>query len=235
MSPSDRWPERSSSWRDMSTSSPQPVVIDPSQAWYAHPSSTIISHHFNKPLTFSSRDGNDGPWSSFTLGFGTPTQNVRMLVSTTGYQPWVVLPQGCAAPDPSTCAASRGELFLTNASTTWHNEGLFALEAEQHLGYTDDNGQFGLDTITLGLLGSGAPTETNQTVIGIANPNIYMGLLGVNPKSTNLTNFNDPQQSLMSTLKEKNVIPSLSYGYTAGAQYRMHPNNPLTQSRDLRR
>ncbi|MCJ1252993.1 hypothetical protein MMC24_000800 [Lignoscripta atroalba] len=175
-----------------------PLVINPSQAW----------------------DGNDGPWSSFTLGFGTPPQYVRMLISTTGYQPYVVLPDGCISSDPPDCGSRRGGLFRINGSTTWQDQGFYELGEELNLNYTG-NGDFGSDTISLGLLGTGAPSVTGQIVVGIATKDFYVGSWGINPKPTNLSDFNDPQQSLLTTLKEKNLIPSLSYGYTAGARYRL--------------
>jgi Eukaryotic aspartyl protease len=45
-------------------------------------------------------------------------------------------------------------------------------------------------------------------------------MLGLNPRPTNFTDLNHPQTSYVSLLKEQNYIPSLSYSYTAGAQYR---------------
>lgn len=47
-----------------------------------------------------------------------------------------------------------------------------------------------------------------------------MGILGVNPRPTNFSDLDDPQTSYVSLLKEQGYIPSLSYSYTAGAQYR---------------
>lgn len=62
----------------------------------------------------------------------------------------------------------------------------------------------------------------NRTpVAGIATPNSYLGQFTVNPRPINFTDFNDPQPSYMTLLKEQNYIPSLSFGYTAGAQYRL--------------
>lgn len=41
------------------------------------------------------------------------------------------------------------------------------------------------------------------------------------PKPTNFTSFNNPQPSFLWSLKNESYIPSLSWGYTAGAQYRL--------------
>jgi len=45
------------------------------------------------------------------------------------------------------------------------------------------------------------------------------GMFGLGPKPTNFSDFNDPQPSYMWSLKNQSIIPSLSYGYTAGASY----------------
>lgn len=41
------------------------------------------------------------------------------------------------------------------------------------------------------------------------------------PKPTNFTNFDYPQPSFLWSLKNESYIPSLSWGYTAGAKYRL--------------
>lgn len=189
----------------------KPVVVEPSQAW----------------------DGNDGPWSSFVLGIGTPPQYVRVLISTTCPQPWAVDPLGCTISDPSKCASDRGSFFKKNQSSTWKDEGLYELDQELNLGYTG-NGNFGLDSIALGYPGSGssAVSVEQQLLATIAAKDFYIATWGIAPRPTNLTKSNanageitfgpeDSHPSLLSTLKEKNEIPSLSYGYTAGARYRL--------------
>lgn len=72
----------------------------------------------------------------------------------------------------------------------------------------------------MGLLGTSAPKVDNQVLAGIASKDFYLGLWGVGPRPTNLTALNNPYPSLMTNLKEQNLVPSISYGYTAGAQYR---------------
>lgn len=47
-----------------------------------------------------------------------------------------------------------------------------------------------------------------------------MGLFGINASPTSLSNYRNPIPSYISTLKAQGIIPSLSYGYTAGNQYR---------------
>ena len=129
------------------------------------------------------------------------------------------MPEGCTPQDPSNCALTRGTLFYTNQSSTWHDKGNYTLLFEAHLGF-EGNGDFGLDTFSLGLPGTGAFTVKQQVLAGIAAKDFYIGNFGLGPEPTNLTTMNDPQQSLLSTLKEQGLLPSLSWAYTAGAHYR---------------
>ena len=186
----------------MASSSPAPIVIPPSQDF----------------------DGNDGPWSSFYLQVGTTPQDVKALISTAGYQTWVVLPQGCLTSDPADCATARGGQFIPSQSSTWkYNNasinGTFNLGLETNLDYSG-NGNFGYDTVVLGYPGSNGPSLQQQIVAGIATKEFFLGNFGLNPRSTNFSTFNDPVPSYMATLKDKSLIPSLSWAYTAGNQYR---------------
>jgi len=166
-----------------------------------------------------SREGNDGPWSSFTIQVGTPAQDVRALISTAGTETWVVLPQGCTSDDPSNCADLRGQEFNINASSTWTSNNFYDLELESNLGYTG-NGEFGFDTVGLSWQGSGGPVLDHQVVAGIATTDFWLGTFGLTPRPTNFSDFNNPQPSFIQTLKIKSMIPSLSWAYTAGAPYR---------------
>lgn len=167
------------------------------------------------------RDGNDGPWSSFFIRVGNPAQYVRVLASTTVPETWVVLNSGCIESDPSGCDQARGSLFNPNTSTTWQDQGLFALGVETNLPYTSnyDNGDYGFDTMGLGLGGSGV-TVNHSVVAGVATKDFFLGNLGLTPRPVNFTKFDDPKTSLLSNLRNSNSIPSLSFGYSAGARYR---------------
>ncbi|KAI4088500.1 MAG: hypothetical protein LQ344_006014 [Seirophora lacunosa] len=184
-----------------------PIVVAPSQAW----------------------DGNDGPWSTFALGFGTPPQYVRVLLSTTSPKPLLVDPLGCTATAPPNCPNRRGNQFFKNTSSTWQDKGLYTLDEELNLGYSG-NGNFGLDSITLGYPGSGAVTVHHQLFASIATQDFYLGSLGIAPRATNLTKPGqkpvlfapeDAYPSVLSVLKQERKIPSISYAYTAGARYRL--------------
>ncbi|TKA81840.1 hypothetical protein B0A49_01070 [Cryomyces minteri] len=186
---------------------PSPFVFSPSQFW----------------------DGNDGSWSTFMIRVGTPEQDFRVLISTAGQETWVPLPEGCTSSDPGNCEYLRGSEpfqgnkgtgFLVNRSSTWQSIGLFDLALENTMNYSG-NGLYGFDTVGLEVQNSGGLTQTHQVVAGIATKDFYLGMFGVGPKPSNFSSFNDPQPSYMKNLKDRGLIPSLSFGYTAGAPYRI--------------
>lgn len=97
-----------------------------------------------------------------------------MLVSTASPHSLVPVDQACSTSVfktvPPNCAVSRGNLFNSNKSSTWHDVGLYGINQngvglEANLGY-EEKVQFGLDHLALGLTG---PALDNQTVGGIAS------------------------------------------------------------------
>ncbi|KAL9087107.1 MAG: hypothetical protein Q9159_003802 [Coniocarpon cinnabarinum] len=188
-----------------SSALPQPVSIPPTQ-------------NFN---------GNDGLWSTFPLRIGHPFQDALLLPSTASPNVWVsqsdtACPDGIPVP-PATghpsCADSRGRLFEANASLTWTPNNVYTLGVEANLGM-DSAPTYGYDDIVIGMAGSGGPTAEHQVIADNADPRYWVGVLGLNPQPINFTDFVSPQPSLIQTLKTTNKIPSISYGYTAGAYYR---------------
>ena len=167
----------------------------------------------------SFRDGDDGEWSSFTMRLGTPAQNVRVFVSTSSPNTWVVLPSGCSTTD-SDCIEKRGSIYNYSQSSTWSQYGYFGLGTQQNLNISVQ-AVFGNETVGLGVQGSGGPTLENQVIGAFASPQLYLGMFGLNPASTNITQDDRDKPSYLSTLKNQSLIPSLSFGYTAGAKYRL--------------
>ncbi|KAI9819298.1 MAG: hypothetical protein M1827_007455 [Pycnora praestabilis] len=171
-------------------------------------------------------DGNDGPWSSFGMRVGTPSQDVRLLPgtsATTANALWVVLPQGCTSTDPSNCASIRGFEFTPNTSSTWSTEGLsngglysLSLYEEIMLGYSGA-ADYGYDNITLGWQGANLPILSHQVIAGIATTDFWIGSLGLSPLGMNFTDFNTPQPSMLGTLRNQSLVPSASWAYSAGA------------------
>ncbi|KAK3113889.1 hypothetical protein LTR53_008369 [Teratosphaeriaceae sp. CCFEE 6253] len=177
---------------------PAPIVLAPSQYW----------------------DGIDGPWSSFALQVGTPPQSVRVQISTAAPFIWTIEDGGCPAGYVDNCIASRGALFQSNKSLTWVPNSIYTFAFEDNLGM-DTNGNTGFDTVEMGWPGAGGPTIDHAIVFNIKSSTYWTGGLGLNPRPSNFTNFNDPQPSPLQQLKNASAIPSLSYGYTAGNQYQL--------------
>lgn len=142
-----------------------------------------------------------------------------------------MIDEGCTVANPTlvNCGNERGYLFHRNASTSWStqrlaNGGLYSLTTfeEGYLGLTG-NAYYGFDTINLGLPGSGLPTLYNQVVAGFGTDDFWLGSLGLSPIPFNFTNLDDPQPSMLATLHNQSLIPSLSWAYTAGAHYQEPP------------
>ncbi|KAI9719703.1 MAG: hypothetical protein M1828_006136 [Chrysothrix sp. TS-e1954] len=152
---------------------------------------------------------------------GEKPQNVNVFVSTAAFDTWVVDSAiGCPDAVPiADCKDARGGTFNYNNSLTWTPNSIFTLALEDNLNL-DSTGDFGFDTVTLGYQGSGEPSLEHQVVATIGSANYWLGIFGLNPQPSNFTTFNSPQTSYMSTLKDNNTIPSLSWAYSAGAYYR---------------
>lgn len=158
---------------------------------------------------------------------------MRVLISTAGGNTWVVLPGGCPPNTqgitPSlTCSQSRGEPFDTSRSNSWSILGNYSLGIEVNLGYNEP-AAYGLDTVALGFSGAtDRPSLHSQVVAGLETNDFYTGLFGLSDQPTNFTASNDssnltgtiPHPSFLTTMKSQNLIPSLSWAYTAGAFYR---------------
>lgn len=110
--------------------------------------------------------------------------------------------------------------FNPNRSSTWSQYGYYQLGAGQNLNLSGE-AVFGNDTLGLGIQGSGGPTLQDQIIGAFATDEIYLGMFGLNPASTNITQEEQGKASYMTTLRNQNLIPSLTFGYTAGNQYRL--------------
>ncbi|KAL8736444.1 MAG: hypothetical protein Q9166_000236 [cf. Caloplaca sp. 2 TL-2023] len=171
--------------------------------------------------------GNDGSWSSFKFGVGTPSRVLELLPSTQIPESWIVLDVGCTENDPKNCSESRGGTFNYEDSSTWTNKSFYALGSEANLGYTtnSDNGFYAWDNVTL-ITPEGANISVNHSVVaGIATKDFYLGALGLAARPVVWEDHSDSSPSLMTTLKDQSLIPTLSYGYTAGASYKSAPGS----------
>jgi hypothetical protein len=187
---------------------PSPIVFSPSQLW----------------------NGHDGNWSSFIVRVGSPEQNFRVLPAPAAGAVLIPHVDGCqpSAGVPSNCTTLRGVFdtnnltgFQSNFSKTWEPLGVFNTGVESRLDYSAI-AAYGLDNVGLMIQNSGGPTLQDQVVGGLKQMPLFVGFFGMSPKPTNFSDFDNPQRSYITALKEERHIPSLSYGYTAGAYYRKY-------------
>lgn len=106
--------------------------------------------------------------------------------------------------------------FQANQSSTWTSIGDYQLMTESFLGITSD-GKYGLDSVGLGVEAATGLTSSQNLVAGVLTEPFYLGQVGLKPSNT--TNVNGTA-TFMAQLKNEKLVPSLSYGYTAGALYR---------------
>jgi hypothetical protein len=160
---------------------------------------------------------------------------VRVIASTNSPQTIVVQPAGCADTVfprgiPPNCIASRGGVFNINESDTWISQGWYSLNNkdtrygfEANLGY-NFNLNYGLDSVGLDYqAGPNGPTLVNQTVAAYNLPSpLYHGLFGLGTQPVLYNTFgNYSAPSYFQSLRTENMIPGLSWNYTAGASYRL--------------
>jgi hypothetical protein len=185
-----------------------------------------------EPLAFSSSEfwsRCNGNWSSFVVRIGTPEQDFRVLPSPSTGAVFVPDIAGCLRRDdrPYNCAELRGVVnstyamgFQPDSSRTWANEGVFEAHLGTEFGF-NASARYGRDIVGLMVPHSGAPKPlANQTVGSLADLRpFFVGFFGLSPKPINFSNYDEPRPSYLTSLKNAQNIPSLSYGYTAGASY----------------
>ena len=173
-------------------------------------------------LAISFSQGNDGLWSTVNITVGSPPQTLQVLPATQIPEIWTVIPLGCGSLDPSNCTQGRGGTFDVSKSSSWISKAAYALQAESNLGYTknSDNGNYGFDTIGVGKPGAGNVSVDGQVVAGLATKDFYLGNLGLASRSISFNSDTDAKPSFLSSLRNRSLIPSLAYSFTAGASYR---------------
>jgi hypothetical protein len=193
---------------------PTPVSVAPDQNWV----------------------GIDGAWNTFTVRVGSESTRAMVFASTSSQQTWIVNRDACVIKETNSfdanCEMSRGFLFNTSESDTWQEEGFYGLWVGRPLGMYG-NGFYGFDTVDLGLEGEEGPSVENTTIGTFVTPNFWLGHIGLHSKQTNFSQELPSVPSYMTRLFEEGNIPSVSFGYTVGSQYRMFPPSCVDTLTDL--
>jgi hypothetical protein len=160
--------------------------------------------------------GNDGNWSTIAASVGSPAQKVNLLVSTASSELWVVGPGGCLPGEP-VCDAARGSIFTPTKSESWRSLGSWQLG----LSYYEENGDYGRETASGRNLVTGQPFSiSNISTAAMNTTSYYQGLFGLGIARANFDDSGAVDSPLTGAAMTARSIPSVSYGYTAGAHYR---------------
>ncbi|KAI0402082.1 aspartic peptidase domain-containing protein [Xylaria palmicola] len=158
--------------------------------------------------------GIDGNWSSTTLYVGEPAQELDVVVSTSISEMWVVEDSGCGSP---LCNDARGGVFNRNASKSWSPMGVWQLGLKT-IGI-QANGDYGMETVVVYDSVRRWQTSLNKLLVaGINDTAAYTGFFGLGITDGNFGGV-VAQGPLASLVQQSGIIPSHSYGYTAGAYY----------------
>jgi hypothetical protein len=173
----------------------------------------------------------------FQFGEGSQRQSVRLLPAISLAETYLISPGGCPKEVNFTggfnaCREKRGNLYDMGRSTTvnWKsNYSLDDIAAYKTYNITGQGATFVYDTMTLGWQGSPGSEQAsiNQTLLALLQSFDFtiVGQFGLRPQPTNFSDmlgFNGGQDNYFMKLKKRNLIASLSYGYTVGAKYRKH-------------
>ncbi|KAI1342406.1 aspartic peptidase domain-containing protein [Xylariaceae sp. FL0016] len=181
---------------------PSALWLEPSQQWY----------------------GIDGNWSATTFSLGTPEQKVDVTVSTSLAEIWIVEDGGCGSS--ALCDTARGGVYDTSASSSWASLGPWQLGLT-YLGI-GGNGDYAMETV--GVYDSARHRQTSfdkQIVAAINDTGYYTGFFGLGIMAGNFDGV-VAQSPISSLVEQDGVIPSHSYGYTAGAYYGGSSGTPLS-------
>lgn len=125
---------------------------------------------------------------------------------------------GCGNWTAAACVDWHGGVVDTGKSDTWRALG---------------EGGEGLERMGLGGLDGGVVGVDGVVVLGVeGGESMSMGALGLSPRGMNGSDSGlrlMGQSSLIQRLSDEELIPSLSWGYTAGAGYCKSPSLPPTQ------
>jgi hypothetical protein len=192
--------------------------------------------------------GNDGQWSTFIINAGSPPQQFHAVISTSGLGTWLVDNTACdVSRDPTVashidCQTSRGSQtntgWSTGNSSTYQRLGNYVLELNDAIplatafgtspvsvNYTGAvfNSSASLGRDRVGLLSNdqnGVPITANGTLVyGVDDQSFWLSTIGIGNGNQQLDQNPAVFPSFLDSLANGSIIPSKSWGYTAGAYY----------------
>jgi len=83
----------------------------------------------------------------------------------------------------------------------------------------DQNGLYGTDRVGVSN-GSDSVEVAEQSVVGLATKDFWLGSLGIAQRAANFTVEKSIVSSFVDALKAENITPSASFGLDVGASYR---------------
>lgn len=177
-------------------------------------------------------EGNDGQWSTFRINVGDngtgQGQDFRVLISTSSFA--TILPQQASWCSTSECASARGiEVFQSyqplgfesEKVENWKEVGQFNIPSALDIPrWPDDNpnGTYGQASVGLGITSSNSDVLDKQIVIETRSQNYFMGSFGLASLPARIGE--GLESPFLVNYENTSIIPSVSYGYTAGAYYR---------------
>jgi hypothetical protein len=161
---------------------------------------------------------------------GTPPQHFHILPSLDGQTIYLPVDEDCfpGGFNVTNCGESRGVDvfesrpgvgFQRNASSSWDEFGIYKLGIGSEHGLVG-NAIFGYDVVGASTGGTvNTPILKQHAVATFASADFWLGRLGLSMFALNMSATEQPH-SFISRLKEEGHIPSLSFGYQAGAAHR---------------
>jgi len=184
-------------------------------------------------------DGDDGKWSTFIINIAGDGdgkgQNFKVLISTSSPMALVPAQSGWCNDE---CAKNRGIMDTVNGqqargfdylTAAWKQEGLFSLPLEKSYWFSDNflildknisslNSEWGTTTVGLGRASKQSNTISEQYVALQGSRDLFLGSLGLSVGQYGFGTALKP--TFLEGLLGVKLIPSRSYGFTAGASYR---------------
>jgi hypothetical protein len=186
-------------------------------------------------------DGNDGKWSTFFVNVGDDGsgqgQNFKVLISTSS--PLTLVPNQ-ANWCTQDCASKRGVQifdgsqssgFDPQSSKAWSDVGIYNIPLPHWWSDGVVNATYGSDNVGLGASSKDSKILSKQYVGRYDSRKLFMGSFGLS--QTYISTGGGSQPPFLVNFAESQNIPSISYGYGAGASYRKLFSPPMEQAKPI--